>query len=206
MKLYDLEVSGNCYKIRLFLSVLGIEYTRVPVDVKAGENKTSEFLEMNPNGLVPVLTDGEMTIYDSAAILVYLAKTYADEEWFPDEPIQLSNIIRWLTFEQNEVRYGLGRARAKLLKMPTPLAQLGTLEDSQALARQALDIMEKQLTQSDWLAGGLKPTICDIACYPYTAMSPDGGISLQPYTAVRRWMNKIENLEGYVALPGQVSA
>ncbi|MCW8962283.1 MAG: glutathione S-transferase family protein [Gammaproteobacteria bacterium] len=204
MKLYDLEISGNCYKIRLFLAVLGIEYTRIPVDVKAGENKTSEFLEMNPNGLVPVLTDGATTIYDSAAILVYLAKTYADEEWLPGEPIQLSSVVRWLAFEQSEVRYGLCRARAKLLNMPTPLAQLGTLEDSQALARQALDILEKQLTQNDWLAGGLKPTICDIACYPYTAMGPEGGVSLQPYTAVRRWMEKIESLDGYIALPGQV--
>jgi len=204
MKLYDLEVSGNCYKIRLFLSVLGIEYTKIPVDVKAGDNKTSEFLEMNPNGLVPVLIDGKITIYDSAAILTYLAKTYADEEWLPTGPIPLSNVIRWLTFEQNEIRYGLGRARARLLNMPSPLAKLGTLEDSQALGRQALDALEKRLSQSDWLAGGASPTICDIACYPYTAMSPDGEVSLQPYTAVRRWMEKIESLEGYIALPGQV--
>lgn len=204
MKLYDMEVSGNCYKIRLFLSVLDIEYTKVPVNVKAGENKTGEFLAMNPNGLVPVLVDGETTVYDSAAILTYLAKTYADVKWFPNEPITLSNVIKWLIFEQNEVRYGLARARAISLDMPSPLAKLGTLEDSQALAVQALDILEKQLLKTDWLAGGENPTICDIACYPYTALAPEGGLSLEPYAAIERWMGRIKNLEGYVELPRQV--
>ncbi|TNF91703.1 MAG: glutathione S-transferase family protein [Gammaproteobacteria bacterium] len=202
MKLYDLEISGNCYKIRLFLSILGIEYTKIPVDVKAGENTSSEFLAMNPNGLVPVLIDGPKTIYDSAAILSYLAKTYADDQWFPDEPVQFSKVIRWLAFEQSEGRYGLARARIKLLNNPSPLASLGTLEESQTLGKQALETLNKQLTETDWLAEGASATICDIACYPYTAMSNEGGLSLEPYPAIKRWIKDIENLSGYVPLPG----
>ena len=101
MKLYDLERSGNCYKIRLFLSILGINYTKVPVNLFAGENRASEFLAMNPNGLVPVLIDNEITLYDSVAILSYLARTYADNNWFPDNIIQSSQVIRWLAFEQS---------------------------------------------------------------------------------------------------------
>jgi len=202
MKLYDMALSGNCYKIRLFLSILDIEYTKIPVNVKSGENTTPEFLQMNPNGLVPVLIDGSTTIYDSAAILTYLARTYADESWLPSGAIPLANVIRWLTFEQNEGRYGLARARAISLNMPSPLARLGTLEDSQALANIALDALNRQLMKTDWLAGGSKPTICDIACYPYTALSGDGGLSLEPYTAVRRWIDHIENLAGYVVQSG----
>lgn len=203
MKLYDLDVSGNCYKIRLFLSILGIAYEKISVDVRAGENANSGFLAMNPNGLVPVLVDGSTTIYDSAAILVYLAKVYADDSWLPAEPIPLSKVIRWLAFEQSEGRYGLARARAISLKNPTPLARMGTLEESQAVGRLALETLDRQLSETDWLAGGSEATICDIACYPYTAMSGDGGLSLEPYSAIRRWMENIQDFEGYVALPGQ---
>ena len=202
MKLYDLEVSGNCYKIRLFLSILGIEYTRVSVDVKSGDLKTSEFLDMNPNGLVPVLVDGSTTIYDSAAILTYLAKTYAEDHWFPSEIIQLSNVVKWLAFEQSDSRYGLARARAIALKMPSPLARVGTLEDSRALAKVALEALNQQLLKTEWLAGGQEPTICDIACYAYTAMAADGGLSLESYSAIRRWLDNVRSLNGYIEPPG----
>jgi len=204
MKLYDLERSGNCYKIRLFLSLIGIEYTKIPVDLRAGENRTSEFLSMNPNGLIPVLVDGSETIYDSIAILSYLAKVYADESWFPGEPFQFSKVIRWLAFEQSEVRYGLARARVIALKNPSTLGSTGTLEESQVIGKLALKILNKKLSKSTWLADSRQATICDIACYPYTAMSNDGGISLEPYPAVIRWIEDIERLDGYIALPGRI--
>jgi len=204
MKLYDLERSGNCYKIRLFLSLIGIEYTKIPVDLRAGENRTSEFLSMNPNGLVPVLVDGSETIYDSIAILSYLAKVYADKCWFPGEPVQFSKVIRWLAFEQSEVRYGLARARVIALKNPSSLGSTGTLEESQVIGKLALTILNEKLSKSTWLADSRQATICDIACYPYTAMSNDGGISLEPYPAVIRWIEDIERLDGYIALPGRI--
>jgi len=204
MKLYDLERSGNCYKIRLFLSLIGIEYTKIPVDLRAGENRTSEFLSMNPNGLVPVLVDGSETIYDSIAILSYLAKVYADKCWFPGEPVQFSKVIRWLAFEQSEVRYGLARARVIALKNPSSLGSTGTLEESQVIGKLALTILNEKLSKSTWLADSRQATICDIACYPYTAMSNDGGISLEPYPAVIRWIEDIEQLDGYIALPGRI--
>ncbi|MDB4522128.1 glutathione S-transferase family protein [Gammaproteobacteria bacterium] len=204
MKLYDLERSGNCYKIRLFLSLIGIEYTKVPVDLQTGENRSSEFLSINPNGLIPVLVDGSETIYDSIAILSYLAKVYADESWFPGEPVQFSKVIRWLAFEQSEVRYGLARARVIALKNPSTLGSTGTLEESQVIGKLALKILNKKLSKSTWLADSRQATICDIACYPYTAMSNDGGISVEPYPAVIRWIEDIERLDGYIALPGRI--
>lgn len=201
IKLYGFEVSGNCYKIRLFLSLLNLDYENVVVNVKAGENKTPEFLEMNPNGLLPVLSDHGTVVYDSAAILAYLAKTYADGIWLPKDPEALAAVIRWLAFEQSEGRYGLARARAKVRKMPSPLATLGTLEESQSIATEALQIMEQQLSDSRWLAGQQQPTIADVACYPYTAMAEQGGLSLKNYTSVNRWLNDIKSLPGYIALP-----
>lgn len=201
MKLFDLERSGNCYKIRLFLSILDIDYEKIPVNIVAGENRTDEFLAMNPNGLVPVLIDGQTTIYDSGSILTYLAIKYANENWLPSDPIQLSNVIKWLAFEQSEGRFGLARARLILQNIPSPLAKTGSLEESQALGKQALEILNKQLVETEWLAGGSAATICDIACYPYTAMCGEAGLSLAPYAGIRSWMERIEAFEGYVPLP-----
>ena len=201
MRLYDLSRSGNCYKIRLFLSILGIDYETIPVDANGGELQTPGFLAINPNGLVPVLVDGDTTIYDSASILAYLALSHGGESWLPRDPIGLGQVMRWLAFEQAEGRYGLARARAIALELPTPLARSGSLDESLALARAALATLEQRLSEGTWLAGGETPTIADIACYPYTALITDAGLSLQPYPAIRRWMDSIAAWPGYVSLP-----
>jgi glutathione S-transferase len=200
MQLYDLERSGNCYKIRLFLSILGLEYDKKTVDAAGGELQSEAFLALNPNGLVPVLVDGGTTIYDSAAILTWLALNHGGERWLPLDPLGLGRVIRWLTFEQAEGRYGLARARAQVLELVTPLTASGTLAESLALTDSALATYEKQLADNPWLAGS-EATIADIACYPYIALVPDAGISLEPFTAIRRWMDAIEHLPGYIAVP-----
>jgi len=203
MKLYDIERSGNCYKIRLFLSMFKIDYEKVPVNPKAGDNKTDDFLALNPNGLVPVIVDGATAVYDSAAILCYLARKYGEGNWLPTDSLEFARVIRWLAFEQSEGRYGLARARAISLKNPSRLARSGTLEESQAIAQQALETLERQLSSTRWLAGGAQPTVCDIACYPYTAMSEEGGLSLEPYTAINKWLRNVEDLDGFIPLPGR---
>lgn len=205
MKLYDLARSGNCYKIRLFLSILGLDYEKIPVDLKAGDLRTPAFLAINPNGLVPVLIDGETTIYDSAAILAYLALTRDAGSWFSTEPLKLARILRWLTFEQAEGRYGLARARAIALSLSSPLAESGTLEESRGIAESALDTLEQRLSGHAWLAGDETPTIADIACYPYTALITDAGISFDAWPAILRWMEAIRGLPGYIPLPGAES-
>lgn len=200
MQLYDFAKSGNCYKIRLFLSILGIRFTRIPVDMMAGECQTEQFLKINPNGMIPVLIDGELVLYESAAILVYLARHYADKTWFPDDPLQSAQIVRWLAFEQNEGRYGLARARVMALKLHSPLRKIGTLEESQQIGHLALQILERQLAATTWLAATIRPTIADLACYPYVLLAPEGGIPLEKYPAIQRWLNDIKQIPGYCEL------
>ena len=199
LKLYDLERSGNCYKVRLFLSMLGVEYEKISIAVD--DLQSQEFIDLNPNGLVPVLIDGDDVIIDSAAILAYLALTRGGETWFPQQPLQLARVLRWLTFEQAEGRYGLARARAIALGLASNLAHSGTLADSRTIATAALGTLEQSLASSAWLAGNEQPTIADIACYPYTALITDAGISLEPWTAVSQWIRRFEALPGYVDLP-----
>ncbi len=202
MLLYDIERSGNCYKIRLFLSILGIDYQKHRVDLRAGELNSAEFRALNPNGFVPVLTDGDLVMYDSAAILTYLARRYAADSWLPLEPIALAKTVRWLAFEQNEGRYGLARSRAIVLNNPTPFAQSGNLHECQAIGKTALATLDTQLRANKWLAETDQPTIADIACYAYAALSAEGGFVLQDYSALGRWLTDVRALPGYAPLPG----
>lgn len=196
MKLYDMELSGNCYKIRLLCGLLGIDYERVPVDLMQGQHKTEDFLRLNPRGQIPVLEDAGVLIWDSSAILLYLARQYGGEQWLPLAAQSMAVVMQWLSLAQNELLYGLARARAaKKFNRPWDV------EQCQQHGRLGLQVLERQLATNDWLAGS-QPTIADIACYPYVALAPEGGVALAEFPAVLAWMQRIRELPGYVAMPG----
>ncbi|WNB75208.1 glutathione S-transferase family protein [Methylomonas koyamae] len=196
MKLYDMELSGNCYKIRLLCGLLGIDYERVPVDLMQGQHKTEDFLRLNPRGQIPVLEDADALIWDSSAILLYLARQYGGEQWLPLAAKPMAEVMQWLSLAQNELLYGLARARAaKKFNRPWDV------EQCQQHGVLGLQVLERQLATNAWLAGS-QPTIADIACYPYVALAPEGGVALAEFPAVLAWMQRIRELPGYVAMPG----
>jgi glutathione S-transferase len=134
--------------------------------------------------------------WDSTAILVYLARRYGGERWLPGDPEGMAEVTQWLALAQNEILFGLARARAiKLFNRP------GNLEEFQKLGKRALDVLEQRLAGHDWLALD-HCTIADVASYPYVGLAPQGEISLEPYTAVRRWIERVGALPGYVGMPG----
>ena len=196
MKLYDMELSGNCYKIRLFLSLLKRPYDNVPVNLREREQKKPEFLAINPLGKVPVLDDDGTVIRDSQAILVYLGRKYGGDTWWPDDAAGQAEVAQWLSFSANEMMNGCAVARA-IPKFKRP----GDLPATQALARTAMEALEARLADHEWLALD-RPTIADVACYPYAALVWEGGVPLDPYPATRAWFKRIEALPGYVAMPG----
>src|ERR1019366_10712777 len=106
MKLYDAERWSSSYKVRLMLSLLAVECEIFPVDLLKGEQKTPDFLKLNPRGRVPVLEDNEIVIWDSAAILVYIGLRFGGETWLPTAPQTLARVSQWLAMAQNEIRYG----------------------------------------------------------------------------------------------------
>lgn len=196
MKLYDMELSGNCYKVRLMCALLGLKYQSIPIDLWQGEHKSAEFLRLNPRGQLPVLDDDGAIIWDSSAILLYLARRYGGESWLPLEAKAMAEIMQWLSLAQNEILYGLARARAAI-KFNRPW----DVEQCQALGMQALTVLEQRLSGHGWLAGE-SPTIADIACYPYVALAAEGGIALDGYPSIRAWLTRLAALPGYVAMPG----
>lgn len=195
MKLYDYELSGNCYKIRLLLALLGLPYTRVAINSLTGETLTPEFRRLNPRGQIPVLEDGSEVIWDSQAILAYLARRYGEEgQWLPEPPLALARVMQWLAVSENELLYGLARARV-ILRFGRPF----NLEEAQTLGRAGLELLESHLAERQWLAAG-HVTIADIACYPYVALAPEGGLLLDAYPAVQAWLKAVEALPGYVPM------
>ncbi|SMC24126.1 glutathione S-transferase [Andreprevotia lacus DSM 23236] len=199
IKLYEFALSGNCHKVRLLLSLLGVPYERIAVDGAAKQHKTATFLAMNPLGQVPVLVDGDVVLRDSQAILVYLARRYGGAHalhWLPEAPAALANVIAWLSVANSEVSRGPAALRL-LHKWGRPVPQA----EAEALTRQLLDMLESRLQTSSWLASE-QLSIADIALYPYVALAPEGLVELARFPAICGWLARIEALDGYVAMPG----
>lgn len=195
IKLYDATPSGNAYKARLLLSLLKLEHELAPVDLAAQQSRTPEFMKINPRGQIPVLVDGDVILWDSQAILVYLARRY-DEAWLPDEPAAMGEVMQWMAVAENECLFGLARARAvKLFGRPF------NLEECQNYGRTGLAVLERQLTNHEWLACA-RPTIADVACFPYVALCHEGEMSLEDYPHVRAWIARVQTLDGYIGMPG----
>ena len=196
MKLYDAALSGNCHKVRLLLSMLKLEHEVVAMSLPGLDHKTPEHLARNPLGTLPVLEDGDITIYDSQAILVYLARKHGGEDWLPGDAAGQALVQQWLSYAVNEIWNGPALARAFLLfNRDVDLARC------QAAGQSALAHLDARLSAHDWLALD-RPTIADIACYPYSALAEAGEISLAPYQALNAWFKRIEALPGYVSMPG----
>ena len=193
--LYGTPVSGNAYKVRLLLSLLGLEFEEANINLMTGENRTGSFLALNPRGQVPVLVDGEVTVWDSQAILVYLARRYG-EAWLPADPVPMAEVMQWLAVSENELLFGLARARAAL-----HFGRDFDLASSQAYGRAGLKVLEQRLAGNDWLAAG-RPTIADVACMPYAALSWMGGLPLDGHPAVRAWIDRIRALPGFISMEG----
>lgn len=199
IRLYEFAPSGNCHKVRLFLSLLGLDYRSVPIDVTQGEQKAPAFLALNPRGEVPVMQDDEVLLWDSAAILIYLAERYAAPEWLGDSADARGRIQQWLGIAGNEIQHSLAHARA-INKLGIP----GNAEAARARARILLSLFETHLRRNDFLVDS-RITIAECACYPYIALAGESGVELSPYPALRAWLNRIQSLHGYLDMPGMYS-
>ena len=194
IKLHRMALSGHCHRIELFLSLLELPYELVEVDLAAGAHKTPEFLRMNCFGQVPVIEDGEVTLADSNAILVYLEGRYAPGQWLPRDPLAAAQVQRWLTVAAGPLAFGAAAARViQLFRRPD--------DPSAAIARAnaLLKVMDAELATRPFLAGD-KPTLADIANYSYIARAPEGNVSLEPYPQVRAWLARIEALPRFVPM------
>ncbi len=188
MKLYYHPISGHAHRAHLFLSLLGLDFELVEVDLMKAEQKSDAFLKLNPFGQVPVLEDEGIVIADSNAILVYLASRYGDANWLPKDPVGAAAVQRWLSVAAGEIASGPATARIiNLFKKPVDPA------DAIARAHRILGLVDSSLAGRDWIAAG-HPSIADVALYSYIARAPEGNVDLAPYANVTAWLARVEAL------------
>lgn len=196
IRLHTFSLSGHAHRAELALSLLGLPYQRVPVDLRQRQQKTPEFLALNPFGQVPAIEDGDVALGDSNAILVYLALRYDDSgRWLPRDPLLAAQVQRWFSVAAGELHAGPAMARVCALFRHQPVPA----ERSEG-AVQLFALVEQHLGGRQWFVGDT-PTLADIAMYSYTAVAPEGRISLEPYPQLRAWLARMEALPGFVPMP-----
>lgn len=197
IKLYDHPLSGNAYKARLLMNQLSVEYESVTVDISAGEHKTGEFSRLNPNCKIPVLVDGDFVMWESNAILFYLAKKFSPNPYLPDDPETFGLVSQWTFFGKTSIDPNLALARYFLKFLPPDQVPPGAIEKLHELGNAALEVLEDHLSREEFLSGGY--SIADIACYPYVMLCEEGGFNLNSYSSVGRWCRSVEATENFLS-------
>ena len=196
IRLYGFKLSGHSHRAELMLSLLGLPFEFRPVDLPAGEQRGADFLRLNSFGTVPVIDDGGTVIADSVAILVYLALAYdPGRRWLPADPAGAAAVQRWLSAAQGPLANG-----PALVRFAKAFGGSFDLERPRQLTDRILTQLESHLARRSYLVGE-GPTLADVAMDSYVAAAPEGGIALKPYGATGAWLERIEALPGFVAMP-----
>jgi glutathione S-transferase len=195
MLLYDNPASGNCYKVRLLLAQLGLDYERRELDVVDRSNRRAVLGDLNPGLRVPtlVLDDGR-PLGESGAILWYLAD---GTELVPTDPYDRAQVLQWMFFEQYSHEPYVAVPRLWLTKGIDVDPE--TLAERQRVGYVALDALERHLAGHEYLVGG-RYSIADVALYAYTHVADEGGFDLAPYPAIRAWLDRVTAQPGHVAI------
>ncbi|MBX7059025.1 MAG: glutathione S-transferase [Leptospirales bacterium] len=196
IELYEFPISGNCHKVRMLLSFLKLQYRSRIVNGAAGEQKSPQFLAMNPFGQVPLLVEDGLAVRDSQAILVYLAMKYSRGVWLAEDPAGVAQTAAWLSTAANEITRGPAAMRAHY-----KFGRALDLEAAEKMAASVCSVVDGQLSKAEWLVGAA-PTIADLAVYPYLALAHEGKFDLSPYPAILAWMRRIRAMPGFVSMPG----
>lgn len=198
LTLYSQQDSGNCYKPRLLMALLGIPFRLEDVDSMAGATRDPDFMAKNPNGKVPLLIfpDGRM-LAESNAMLLHFAE---GTDYIPRDAFDRAKLYEWLFFEQYSHEPAVA-VRRSLLVYPQRRAQ-ATPERLAALldaGNRAFGVMEQRLGTADWLAGEAY-SIADMALYAYTHMAATGGYDLSRFPGITAWLGRVASQPGHVPI------
>ena len=198
--LHEYPASGNCYKIRLTAAYLGLALETRTYDILNGETRTPEFLrDVNPNGRIPVLQDGDRLLPESNAACFYLAD---GTELIPDDRFDRADMLHWMFWEQYNhepniatLRFWLRFVGLDALSAPQRMQITGKREAGLA----ALDLMDRHLANRKWLVAD-RLTVADICLFAYTHVADEADFDLEAYPAIVGWMERIMTMPGYVGM------
>jgi glutathione S-transferase len=195
IRLHTTLLSGHGHRVKLFLTLLGLPFEVIELNMAAGDNRRPEYLKLNPFGQVPTIEDGDTVLFDSNAILVYLAKRYGDPSWLPEDALGAAAVQRWLSLAAGQIAYGPCAARLVTV-FGAPL----NLDTAQKIAHKLFDVLDAELASKPFAAGD-HVSIADIAAHTYIAHAPEGGVSLDPYPNIRAWLRRVQALPRFIAMP-----
>ena len=202
--LYSQQVSGNAYKPRLLMALLGIPFRLVDVNTYDGSTRRPPFLDKNPNGKVPLLEfpDGRL-LAESNAILLHLAE---GTRYIPGKAFERAKCYEWLFFEQYSHETAIA-VRRSILTAPERAAQrtperLASLLEA---GNHALAVMEQRLGEAEWMAGQ-SYSVADMALYAYTHVAEEGGYDLSRFAGIGAWLKRVAAQPGHVPLEWRPAA
>jgi glutathione S-transferase len=195
--LYNSPISGNCYKVRLLLAHLGVPYETQFVDAVDRTQKRDELAGLSPTRRVPtLLLDDGRALAESNAILTYFGE---GTRFVPGDRYDRAQMFQWMFWEQYEHEPAI--AVARFLKTYSGRPEWYEAQRDQLHKRgvKALDAMERHLDAREWFAGG-DQSLADIALYAYTHAAGEGGFDLEPYAAIRAWIDRVAGQPGHVPM------
>lgn len=203
--LYATAGSGNSFKPALALRQLGIAHTVRLVDVLAGETRTSDFMAINPAGQVPYFVDASgFGVSQSNAMLWYIAE---GSSLLPTTAADRALVLQWMFFEQTRIEPNISPARFYTVIVPSREQEFALeIPRWRDNARTALGMLDDLFATSDFVAARHGYSIGDIALYGYGHLAGEAGIDLAEFGNVQRWIERVQNMPGFVALDDLISA
>jgi len=196
--LYEMADSGNCYKVRLLMNQLDIDYERIATDILQGESRTEEFLALNPNGKVPllVLPNGK-PLAESNAMLCFLG---LGSPFIPDDGYQQALMLQWLFFEQYSHEPFIATNRFWIHLAGTADQHATQIAANHGRGMAALQVMNQHLENNQYFTGGDFYGIADIALYAYTHVAHQGNYDLSGFTAIEDWLARVEGQPRHIPI------
>jgi GST-like protein len=183
--------SPNPVKVALFLEEAGLPYEMIPVDNRKGDQFKPEFLALNPNAKIPVIVDGDVRVFDSNAILLYLAEKTG--QFLPDDPVgSRGELLSWLMF----IASGIGpySGQAVHFRHHAPKGLDYAVERYLFEAKRHYGILDAQVTGKEYLLGS-KYTIVDMAAWGWARAVPFifGEDAWNSFPQLKRWLDNISS-------------
>jgi glutathione S-transferase len=194
--LHQMQMSGNCYKVRLTARQLGVPITLKEYPLHAGDTRKPAFLAKNPNGRVPLLEfeDGRM-LPESDAIIWYLAES---TKLAPESKWDRAQALQWMFFEQYSHEPFIATSRFWIQHKPDSPEKTALLASKRDGGWAALKIMETHLAKNDFFVSDYN--IADIALFAYTHVAHEGGFLLDEFPNLREWIERVKTQPGFVPM------
>ncbi len=197
MKLYNFAASPNAIKVWAVIHYLGLDVESVPVDFAAGTMKSDEYGQINPNRLMPTLVDDDFKLWESTAIMQYLAHKAGDTKLWPADPRQQADVSRWLCWQlahwgQAMRVFMFENLVKRMFKMGPP--DPAEIERGTALFHKHAAVLEAQLASRTWVCGD-QLTLADFSLAASLGYAPMAGVPWDDYASLRAWYARIEALD-----------